>query len=201
LPAAERRSVLHQENPLDLQALANLGEFIGGVVVLITLGYLALQVRQNNQALRTENYARAVDRTTAMQSKLAQDGNFAQLLARGANDATQLTPLERIQFTWLLTELLTSLEFMFHADREQALPEEVWARWSLTIAWWFTFPGVRAWWYSMPTPFSPSFTSFIESILQDNPADLGAAERFQEFLAGASTHEGDVERDRRITER
>jgi hypothetical protein len=161
------------------------------VVVLITLVYLALQVRQNNQALRTENYARAVDRTTSMQSKLAQDGDFALLLARGAADATRLNPLERIQFSWCMTEFLTSFEFMFHADQDHTLPEEVWIRWSSTIAWWFTFPGIRAWWHSMPTPFSSDFTSFIESILEDNPADLDAAERFQEFIAGAAPHERD----------
>ena len=33
---------------MDLTQLANLGEFIGGVAVLVTLIYLALQVRQTN---------------------------------------------------------------------------------------------------------------------------------------------------------
>ncbi len=36
---------------MDLTQLANLGEFIGGVAVLVTLIYLALQVRQNTRAL------------------------------------------------------------------------------------------------------------------------------------------------------
>jgi len=44
---------------LDLQFLGNLGEFIGGLAVIVSLVYLALQVRQNTQSLRTENYARA----------------------------------------------------------------------------------------------------------------------------------------------
>ncbi len=35
---------------MDLTQLANLGEFIGGVAVLVTLIYLALQVRQGTQA-------------------------------------------------------------------------------------------------------------------------------------------------------
>ncbi len=36
---------------MDLTQLANLGEFIGGVAVLVTLVYLVLQVRQNTSAV------------------------------------------------------------------------------------------------------------------------------------------------------
>ena len=34
---------------MDLTQLANLGEFVGGVAVMVTLIYLALQVRQSNR--------------------------------------------------------------------------------------------------------------------------------------------------------
>ncbi len=34
---------------MDLTQLANLGEFIGGVAVLVTLIYLAVQMRQSNR--------------------------------------------------------------------------------------------------------------------------------------------------------
>jgi len=37
---------------MDLTQVANLGEFIGGVAVLVTLIYLALQLRHNTSALR-----------------------------------------------------------------------------------------------------------------------------------------------------
>ena len=40
---------------MNLTQLANLGEFIGGIAVLVTLVYLALQVRQNTSALRASS--------------------------------------------------------------------------------------------------------------------------------------------------
>ena len=40
---------------MDLTQLANLGEFIGGVAVLVTLIYLAVQVRQSAQAQEHAN--------------------------------------------------------------------------------------------------------------------------------------------------
>ena len=38
---------------MDLTQLANLGEFIGDVAVLVTLVYLAFQLRQGTAALRS----------------------------------------------------------------------------------------------------------------------------------------------------
>ena len=40
---------------MDLTQLANLGEFIGGAAVLVTLIYLAAQVRQSTKAQRQTN--------------------------------------------------------------------------------------------------------------------------------------------------
>jgi hypothetical protein len=41
---------------MTLQNLAYLGEFVGGVAVIITLLYLALQIRQNSKIVRAAAY-------------------------------------------------------------------------------------------------------------------------------------------------
>jgi len=51
------------------------------------------------------------------------------------------------------------------------------------VAWWLTFPGVQAWWQVRPTPFTESFTAFMESLLKDNPTDAEQTQRYQEFIA------------------
>ncbi len=167
---------------MDLQSLGNLGEFISGIAVVISVVYVALQVRQNTESLRTENYARALERVAAMQSQLSRDTHLVQLLSRGLTDLSKLPLQQRIQFTWSLYELFGALEFMFHASRSRALPDEIWDRWSAVLAWWLTYPGVRSWWESRPTPFTPSFTAFVEATLENNPADPQAHQRWREFI-------------------
>ena len=168
---------------MDLQYLANLSEIVGGVVVVLSLIYIAVQVRQNTQAQRTENYSRAQDRLAAVQSMLAQDGEISLIVSKGTLDTSKLTPQERIRFTWFMYEVFGGFEFMFHASRTDAIPEEVWTRWSSAAAWWLTFPGVQAWWQARPTPFTESFTAFMESLLKDNPTDTEPTQRYQEFVA------------------
>lgn len=110
-----------------------------------------------------------------MQSQLSRDTEFARFFSRGVVDASRLTPAERIQFTWALYEAFGAFEFMFHASRTNALPEEVWARWSSTVAWWLSFPGVQSWWHHRPVPFSASFSSYVEAALRENVVDEAAA--------------------------
>jgi hypothetical protein len=40
---------------MNLQSLSYIGEIVGTVVVILSLVYLAIQVRQNTEAQRTEN--------------------------------------------------------------------------------------------------------------------------------------------------
>ena len=168
---------------MDLQTLANLGEVVGAAVVVLSLIYLAVQVRQNTQAQRTENYSRAQDRLAAIQSMLGKDSEISLIVSKGALDTSKLTPQERMRFTWSMYEVFGAFEFMFHASRTGAIPEEVWNRWSSAVAWWLTFPGIQAWWQARPIPFTESFTGFMESLLKDNPTDAEQSQRYQEFIA------------------
>ena len=172
---------------ISLQTLADLGELVGGLGVVVSLVYLALQVRQNTQSLRTENYGRALDRISAMQSQLSRDTELSRFFAKGVVDVSQLTPIERIRFTWALYEAFGAFEFMFDAARTGALPEAVWMRWSPTVAWWLSQPGVKSWWVHRPVPFSPQFSSFVEGILRENVVDQAATQRWQQFVAGSSS--------------
>lgn len=168
--------------PLTLQALGSLGEFVGGVVVMLSIIYLARQVHQNTDSLRTENYTRALDRLAAIQSRFGGDPMLINIFGRGVLSTAQLTPEERIRFTWAFYEMFGAFEFMFHQVQRRALPEEVWARWSAALAWWLSFPGVRSWWESKPTPFTESFSSLVDAYIAENPYDRQAAKRWQEFL-------------------
>ena len=167
----------------DLESLANLGEIVGAVAVVVSLIYLAVQIRQNTQAQRTENFSRALDRVAAMQAALSRDSETSALFAKGVADPSALTRAERIQFTWAMYELFGAFEFMFLAAKTKSIPEDIWQRWSSAVAFWLSFAGVKTWWHARPIPFTDSFTSFVDALLEDNPVDVESAERYQEFIA------------------
>jgi len=165
---------------MDLGRLADLGEFLGGLGVIVSLVYLAVQVRESSSSQRSENYARSLERMASMQQLFARDEMFTKLFNQGLVAPEQLSVTDRIRFTWAITELLGNLEYMFFQARQGSIPLELWARWEVTLKWWLTFPGVRATWHARPTPFTPAFTKCVEQCIASGyqPETPGAWEAY-----------------------
>ena len=168
---------------MNLQSLAYIGEIIGTVVVILSLVYLAVQVRQNTEAQRTENYAHALERLAVFQSMLSQDSEISFLFTKGLTDYSNLSSQEKLRFNWAMYEAFGAFEFMFHAARKKSIDQEIWLRWSEAIAWYLTFPGAHKWWVVRPLPFSESFSLFVESLIKDNPTDVEKTRRWLEFIS------------------
>src|SRR5262245_58424520 len=169
-----------------LQDLANFGEFVSALVVLGSFVYLAIQMRQNTQAIRSENYGRALDRISAMQAQFSRDAEYTAVMGAGLFVPPLLSPADRIRFTFIWYELFGAFEFMFLQVQDRILPAEVWERWGATATWWLSWPGVRAWWAARPAPFTPSFTEFVDTCIREDRRDREAFRRWQGFLSNTT---------------
>ena len=169
---------------MTLDMLAQLGEFVGGFFVVVSLVYLAYQVRQNTRSIKAENYARVLNRMSEMQSRLALDADLNHIVVVGAEDPGRLTHAERVRFAWALYELIGTAEFVYHQFRDGTLSETVWLRWRKTLGWWLSHPGMRAWWRAKPTPFSADFEALADEFIRDNQFDAAAIARWRAFVAG-----------------
>ena len=154
---------------MDLDTLAKLGEFVGGFFVVLSLVYLAHQVRMNTKSLRSENYARLLERMSTLQSRVAAEPDLNRVFTVGSEDPGRLTRSERIRYAWALYDMFGTAEFMFHQSRAKALPKGVWTRWEATIGWWFSHPGVRAWWAGSSGTRSPGRPTARQSYPQIGP--------------------------------
>jgi hypothetical protein len=175
---------------MNWEAIGAIGEVLGALGVIITLAYLAIQIRQNTRSQRVDSYARSLDRVTSLQARMSDNPKLGAILLKGVLDSNALSRQERVQFTWAFYEMFSGFEFIFHQAESGTLPKDVWNRWAETLFWWLSFPGVRAWWDSRPTPFTPDFTDFIERRLATSAErplrDDAAQERWVQFLLGSS---------------
>ena len=98
---------------MDLTQLANLGEFIGGIAVVLTLIYLALQVRQSADIQRQANElakADALHKSVTSYSttrQLLADESLAGLWYKAIHDE-ELSPVEEQRVMTVLQELTYS---------------------------------------------------------------------------------------------
>jgi hypothetical protein len=172
---------------MNLETLSQLGEFVGGIGVILSLVYLAIQVRGNTNSQRADMTARILDRMAAQQHTYAFDAEASKFFTRAITDPTGLTMDERNQFAWLMTEFLSAMEFLMQQYRAGNVDEETWFRWSSTLDWWLTFPGIRAFWIGRPTPYTEKFTSHVEDRLINGKGDFNRENWNNYLLAGQST--------------
>jgi hypothetical protein len=169
---------------MDKEMLETIGTYVSVLALVISIVALAFQVRQHTRSLSSQNYGTALDRLAAVQARLGSDPAANSVFNRGVRDARALTPDERTQLVWILYGMFGAFEFMFDEAQRGALPSHVWNRWSDTVTWWVSQPGVLDWWRNRPVPFNTRFTAFVEECIRSPRVDAAGTERWEQFLAG-----------------
>ena len=168
---------------MNLQLLANIGEFVGGMGVIISLVYVALQVRGNTRSQRNEIESRALERLGSIQRELAANEDLSRIFHRCLYDTRSVGTSDRIRYTWYMTEFFSAMEYLLGQYKGGYFEEANFQRWEMTLCWWLTFPGVVDWWQCKPTPFRPDFEEYIEK-LRARGYEQPNLEQWNSYLAG-----------------
>jgi hypothetical protein len=110
---------------MTLQDLANLGEVIGAFAVIISLIYLAVQIRENTRAMRraaTQDIHRSLNDQARC---LVQSPDLAALLFRASQRPSELTEEEHFRFQMLLTYVFSNFEQAIEYYREGLLGDDM----------------------------------------------------------------------------
>ena len=94
---------------MSLSDLASIGSFISGVAVLVSLIYLALQVRQAEKNQRAIVQQERASRSSDQLFRLA-DPVLSRVWLKGLKSVDDLTDEEAFQFTLVTTAMLRSVE-------------------------------------------------------------------------------------------
>ena len=175
---------------MDLTQLANLGEFIGGLAVLVTLVYLAVQVRQTKEMTRMESARSTSKDYTSLLLQMMVPENM-ELLRRGFDDFESMEPNDQARLHVWFSAMFMAAQTTF-AQSKLGVAEEGMTR---TVEGFnaaaIRSPGLAAWWADARVLFPDDFVRHL-----DDAADAQAgAPLIPEALSwyrwtGASSAEG-----------
>ncbi len=118
---------------MTLEDLGNLGDFVGGAAVIVTLVYLAVQIRQNTRMLRQATGQTFRSDSTAVIGLTAHSAENAAVYRKGLTHPDQLSPDERTHFFLLLTANFFHLAQGHLAYLEGAQSEVTWESQRLAV--------------------------------------------------------------------
>ncbi len=145
---------------MNWDAIGAVADAIGAVVVVVTLIYLTIQIRQNTKAIEHSTDRAVFDDAFKWMYTLIEDPDIAELYIAGMKGEEQTTS-DRLRFSLLLNSLFVHWNHAFEAGAfdivNNAQIEGVLSR-----------PGGAAYWErtvaSKTIVFSPGFIRYVEEI-------------------------------------
>lgn len=143
--------------------LGNLAEFISSIAVLISLVYLAVQIKKSTEAARTSTYHSIVSDFGAMNQTMANVPDLSYLYVTALQDFDALEASEKARISQLFYLTFRYFENMFYQHEKGYLEDDVWVGWERLMVTYFRQPGFQAWWALRREVFSTSFVTCLES--------------------------------------
>ncbi len=147
---------------MSLQDLGAIGELIGGIAVVISLVYLAVQIRQNTQTVRASAYQSILAVSVQARLMVAQDPLLCRRMLEGLRDSEKLTDEEKAQLRQTISAMLRLFENVFFQYRRSMVEEQIWESWRAAMIAMFSRPDVQEWWPSTRAFFHQEFREFLE---------------------------------------
>jgi hypothetical protein len=179
---------------MSLSDLASLGSFVSGLAVLISLIYLALQVRWTKRNQQIAIRHSRVSRTVELHVALADPG-VADAWLHGSGSPQEITQTELGQFINLCRALFFHFEDSFYQREEGLLNDHAFETVVAGARLIARSPGLRAAWNLSRPNFGGRFLDFMDGVVAgaaaEPPLDM-SLEAWKQAFASEASRAGDT---------
>lgn len=138
---------------MDLQALASIGEIVGAIGVVVSLLYLATQIRQAQKVARAENVRGGQAGFGEHIAALADNPEVFRIWRTGHMSLGDLDAEEAGRFEMILGRYIRSFIDCHAAHQDGLFPSDVYHAWRLAVAGALLTPGGAEYWRTYGTLF------------------------------------------------
>jgi hypothetical protein len=161
---------------MTLSDLGDLGDFLGGVGVIVTLVYLAIQIRRNTYAVRSASLDSAYAAHMEFQRTVWSDSELNKLWFDGLLGKREFSDTERERFLFMVISCARLWESAYFKVNEGSLESKAWVGLNHELAVVFAFPGVQPYWTGVVRGMcAKEFVEFVESAVRERASSGNVA--------------------------
>ena len=154
---------------MSLEQLGLIADIVSAIAIVITLVYLAVQIKDSARSSRS---AAVTDATTAMQAfyqELGSNPATSKLFLEAVTNPDALSQQDQFQFLMLMHSCFLGFQRSFFLAREGTL--DVALRDSIGTAMHAVnrMPGMHLYWRQRKAYFQPEFVEWVEDLLAREP--------------------------------
>ena len=131
---------------MNWEAIGAGGQLIAALGVILSLVYLAVQIRQNTRSVRMAAHHGISNEFNQTNLAMVQDPQLLDLVSRGADDPQSLSDAGRARFFGCMLALFRTYEELFVLSENGLVGPELWHARKRSMKAWLARPGVQSWW-------------------------------------------------------
>ncbi len=148
---------------MNWEAIGAAGEILAAIAVVVTLIYLAKQIRQNSQAVQISALRDTTEHWHRWSEVLATSPELAVIVARGNKSYRQLPESEAMRYGAYVQMFFDSAESYRSLVLEHAVQKNLHVLESI-VARRFRETGFQEWWSDNRADYEAGFVTWIEGI-------------------------------------
>lgn len=161
---------------MNWEAISAIGQVVGALAVVISLIYLASQVRSSARETRRAAMRSTVDALTRLARDATNNADLAELRNRGFHDFESLEGTDRARFSTYMHSTFQIAEDVYDQHLDGHLDPDRWRGLETLLRDVNKGPGVQAWWRSHSQYFSEKFVKFVDQMQQTAKAPVRHSE-------------------------
>jgi hypothetical protein len=147
------------------EAIGAVGEMVGAFGVVLSLLYLATQIRLSRKQSQLEATRTLVEAVNSFTDGLAQFPELTDVYLRGLQDFASLSSEERVRFSSLVGRLMRTYEQMLQHDSGKTLHSGIWSSTERSLIDIFGYPGMQDWWETRKHWYGATFQEHVATRL------------------------------------
>ena len=164
---------------MNWEAIGAIGEILGAVVVIATLGFLAGQIRQGNRIAQGQAMRDIIGQFNESMQRWADTPETIPLMQRGMADYASLTSVEKAHFAFRIAPMMNQLDVMIRLNKDDQFPDDMLDDFVAICVSIVTTPGGKQYWEDSSATLNTQVVSYLSDQMKDDrvrkPAtDLGS---------------------------
>ena len=151
---------------MTIQELGSIGELLAALATIGTLAYLAIQVRQSTRALRSSTFQEISNDMSVSSETVAAHADLSVVLVKGAENLADLSPDERLRFSFFLLMTFRRLESIFIQRRLGFIAPALTEGFERSAISVIASGGGAEWWTSAKPALSADFVAYVDQMLE-----------------------------------
>ena len=149
---------------MNWEVIGAVAELAGSVGVILTLVYVATQIKQANVGMRVSAKQEMSRQYGEFADQIIEDVDLAELFLAG-NEGEELDRIQRLRYFTMMEKATWQFSSMYFQQQHQALPAEEWHQTKVLIQRTCISVGYRKW-RSINSPrYELDFVAFIDNLL------------------------------------